>query len=365
MQRIIVSVTNDLVTDQRVHRVCTTLVEMGYDILLIGRKLPGSIPLERNYSIKRIHLFFNKGFLFYAEYNIRLFFKLLFSKKDILLSNDLDTLLPNFLVSKLLNKKLVFDSHELFSEIPELVDRPRVKWFWKRLEKWMIPKLRNCYTVSESITNYYKCKYGTNFKLIRNFPIKEVPMPAKTSLQGIEEKKVILYQGAVNIGRGLELMIETMPFIKNAIFVIAGDGDILEELRSKVMKDNIEDKVWFLGRLSPEELKEITRIATIGISLEEDMGLNYRYALSNKLFDYIQARVPVLVSDLPEMKKLVEEFDVGIVLKERAPETLANMINVIIEKDKDKWQNQLKKAANELIWQKESVKLKALFQSLK
>ena len=74
-------------------------------------------------------LLFNKGFLFYAEYNFRLFFLLLFSKKDILLSNDADTLLANFLASKLQNKKLVFDSHELFSEVPELVEKPFVKSF--------------------------------------------------------------------------------------------------------------------------------------------------------------------------------------------------------------------------------------------
>ncbi|NNC70334.1 MAG: glycosyltransferase, partial [Flavobacteriaceae bacterium] len=170
MQRVLVSVTNDLTYDQRVHRVCTTLVKMGYEILLIGRRLPNSKPLERAYSFKRFKLFFNKGFLFYAEYNLRLFFKLLFTKKDILLANDIDTLLPNFFVCKLLNKKLVFDSHELFSEVPELTNRPVVKWFWKKLEESIIPNLKNCYTVSQSIADHYKNLYTTNFKIIRNYP---------------------------------------------------------------------------------------------------------------------------------------------------------------------------------------------------
>ncbi len=105
LKRIIVSVSNDLATDQRIEKICATLQELNYDILLVGRKLKNSLPLYRNYKTKRIHLFFNKGFLFYAEYNIRLFFLLLFSKKEILLANDLDTLLPNFLVSIIQKKK--------------------------------------------------------------------------------------------------------------------------------------------------------------------------------------------------------------------------------------------------------------------
>jgi hypothetical protein len=101
LKQIIVSVTNDITTDQRVHKVCTTLIEMNFNVTVIGRKLKNSIPLKRTYITYRFHLVFNKGFLFYAEYNFRLFFKLLFTKKDILLANDLDTLLPNYLVSRI------------------------------------------------------------------------------------------------------------------------------------------------------------------------------------------------------------------------------------------------------------------------
>lgn len=311
-------------------------------------------------------MLFSEGFLFYAEYNLRLFFKLLFVKKDVLLANDLDTLLPNFLVSRLQRKKLVFDSHELFSEIPELINRPRVKRFWNWLEKRIIPKLKNCYTVSESIASHYKNLYTTDFQVIKNYPKKGNNEFKKFDFPfDVLGNKLIIYQGAVNVGRGLELMIEAMKLIDNAIFLIVGDGDITEELQLKVSKQTLENKVKFLGKIPPETLRSITAIVDIGISLEEDLGLNYRYALPNKLFDYIQAKVPVLVSDLPEIRKIAENYDVGLILKDRTPESLANAIDHILKKDKSNWQNQLNKAANELIWEKESAKLKTLFKKLK
>src|SRR5690349_8034714 len=120
-RRVVVSVINDLVTDQRVNRTCRELHEMGYEVLLVGRKLPGSMPMPSTaYSSRRMRLIFTTGALFYAAFNTRLFFKLLFTKAHILWSNDLDTLLANRWAAKLKGKPIVFDSHEFFTEVPEL-----------------------------------------------------------------------------------------------------------------------------------------------------------------------------------------------------------------------------------------------------
>ncbi|MDG2194252.1 MAG: glycosyltransferase, partial [Polaribacter sp.] len=301
MKKIIVSVTNDLTTDQRVDKICAFLLEHNFDVLLIGRKLPGSLPIQRNYKTKRLSLFFNKGFLFYAEFNIRLFLTLLFSKKDLLLSNDIDTLVANFLISKIQYKKLVYDSHELFTEIPELIHRPFVRKCWLNIEKWILPKLKNTYTVSNSIAQYYNKKYDTNFKVIRNLPLQKKVTPSKFPFV-LENKKILLYQGATNIGRGLELMIDSMAYLKNHVFIIIGTGDIFTELQQKTKQLDLNGSVKFLGKLEPKELQKLTPLADLGISLEENLGLSYRYSLPNKIFDYIQAEVPVLVSNLPEMK---------------------------------------------------------------
>ena len=359
MKRIIVTVSNDLVTDQRVHKMCCTLIEMGYDLLLIGRKHGSQETLYRDYATKRISMLFHRGFLFYAELNLRLFFLLLFTKKEVLFSNDLDTLIPNYFVAKLQRKELIFDSHELFSEIPELKHRKLIKQFWLTIERWILPKLTKVITVSDAIKKHYKNLYGIEAVVIRNLPLEKsvhqqsFPFPT-------ENKNIILYQGAVNIGRGIELMIETIKLLDNCVLVIIGAGDIIEVLKQKVSSQTLKNKVRFMGKVLPKDLKQFTPNATIGLSLEEDIGLNYRYALPNKLFDYIQAEVPVIVADLPEMKKLVETYQVGEILWERSPKSLAKLILKVISNN---YTIALQKAKRELTWTREKDKLIRLLNS--
>ena len=361
LKKIIVSITNDISTDQRVEKVCNTLLNAGYEILLIGKKNENSKPLERNYSTKRISVFFKKGILFYAEFNLKLFFTLLFTKKNMLLANDLDTLLPNYLVSLLQRKKIVYDSHELFPEIPELVNRPFAKKIWTVLEKTILPKLKNTYTVCNSIAAFYNDKYATDFKAIINLPTKKTIVKTTFPFNYTDEK-IILYQGAINVGRGLELMIETMSFLENCIFVIIGDGDIFESLKEKAITKNLTHKVYFLGRKNPKELHKITPLANLGISIEEDLGLNYRFALPNKIFDYIQANVPILVSDLPEMKSVVLNYKVGEIVTNRDPKKLAHQIENLLKKD---FSITLQKAKETLIWEHQEELLLSIFKEAK
>lgn len=364
MKRIIVSVTNDLTTDQRVHRVCSTLQQMNFEVLLIGRKLSTSRELHRKYKTIRFNLFFNNGFLFYAEFNLRLFFKLLFLKKSLLLSNDLDSLLPNYLVSRFSDVKLVYDSHELFTEVPELIDRPFIQNIWLRIESNILPKLKNNYTVCDSIASYYQKKYNTKFKVIRNLPY-QIKINEKYTLPiNCNEKKIILYQGAINKGRGLELIIDSMELVSNSILLIVGDGDILKDLKEKVFNLNLEKRVKFISKQKPKELKNLTPLADLGISIEEDLGLNYRFALPNKLFDYIQAKIPVLVSNLSEMKKIISNYNVGEVIIDRSPKALAQQINEILKKGKGHYSKHLEIARNELNWENESKKLIEIFKNL-
>ena len=362
-KRIIVSVTSDLVSDNRVHKVCTTLHNMGFEVLLVGRKLPKSLNLDKRvYSTKRFSLLFHKGVQFYAAYNFRLFCFLIFSKFDLLLANDLDTLPANFLASKIKGKPLVYDSHEYFTEVPELINRPKVKKVWEWLESKMVPKIKTAYTVCNSIAQIYTEKYGTPFKVVRNIPISAKIPFKKKSIENPE--KIILYQGAVNIGRGLEQAILAMKFIENAKLIIAGDGDIKTDLETLTVQENLQNKVGFTGRLSFEELTKLTPQADLGLSIEEDLGLNYRFALPNKLFDYIQSGVPVLITNLPEMAAIVNQYKIGEITDSLEPTHLAEKINdALNNKEKRKiWAENLRVAAKELTWENEEIAIQAIFR---
>lgn len=334
---------------------------MGFSVLLIGRKLPHSISVNsRDYQTKRFKLLFKTGPIFYAEFNFRLFIFLLFSKFDVLLANDLDSLTANFVASKIRNKPLVYDSHEYFTEMPELINRPKVQRIWKWLESRMLPKIKLAYTVCNSIAKIYSKEYRNEFKVVRNVPVK-----SKMQLIGNlkDTKKVVLYQGAVNIGRGLEQAILAMKFIDGAKLIIAGDGDIKNRLENLVKKEHLQNKVEFKGRLAIDELNKLTPKANLGLSIEEDLGLNYRFALPNKLFDYIQARVPVLVTDLPEMTAIVNQYKVGDVTASLDPNILAEKIESALfnSKKQEVWQKNLEVAAKELIWENEEKVLKDIF----
>jgi len=361
-RRIIVSVTNDLVSDNRVHKVCTTLLQMGFDVLLVGRKLPASNPVQRAYSTKRMRLIFKKGPCFYAEYNFRLFLLLLLTKTNILLSNDLDSLTANFLVSRLKRVPLVYDSHEYFTQVPELVNRPRIQKIWESLERKMVPNVKFAYTVCDSIANVYHEKYGTDFKVVRNLPqAREIKSQKKEF-----DKKRILYQGAVNVARGLEQAIRAMHHVENAELVIAGDGDIKTELEELVKTEKLENKVRFTGRLPLEKLHEITVQADLGLSIEEDFGLNYRFALPNKLFDYIQAQVPVLVTNLPEMTAIVKKYKIGAITDSLEPIQLALRISDALfnERERKIWKENLPAASKELVWENEEKVLEKIFLNI-
>jgi glycosyltransferase involved in cell wall biosynthesis len=301
--------------------------------------------------------------LFYANLNIRLFFYLICSRAQIILSNDLDTLPACFAVSRIRRRKLVFDSHELFPEVPELVHRPKVRKIWMGLEKFLVPRVNYGLTVCDSIAEYYQKTYDVVFVTIRNLARFRYDHEFE-GITGKKDKPVVLYQGALNLGRGLELAIESMQYLENAKLLIVGNGDIKEKLTELADDLGLMGRVEFLARVPFEQLWPYTASAEVGISLEEDLGLNYQYALPNKLFDYIQARIPVVVSDLPEMSSVVEHYRIGKILRERTPQKLAELIreSILARKKDKKLISDIELAARELCWEKEEDKLISLFK---
>jgi glycosyltransferase involved in cell wall biosynthesis len=366
-KKVIVSVINDLVTDQRVAKVCQSLTNMGFEILLVGRKLKNSLPLDnRPYKTHRMRLLFTKGPLFYIEFNKRLFFLLLFKKAELLVSNDLDTLLPNYLISKIKGIPLIYDSHEYFTEVPELVNRKRVQKIWKSIECWIFPKLKNVITVNDSIADLYENEYGIRPKVVRNIPLSRKLIKSKTREElGLPtDKFILILQGSgINIDRGTEEMVEAMQYIHKAILLIVGGGDVIGILKRKVDELSIHDKVIFKPKQLYQDLMQYTANADIGLTLDKDTNLNYRFSLPNKLFDYIHAGIPVLASPLPEINKIIDHYNIGDFIPSHDPKQIAQKVNEIIENKEiiAVWKKNIKFAIQDLSWETEEHMLKQVY----
>jgi len=368
-KRVIVSVINDLVTDVRVKKSCDELVGLGYDVLLVGRKLPHSSSLPNwTYRSVRMNLVFTKGVLFYLFFNFRLFFLLLFRKADLLLANDLDTLLPNYLISKIKRIPLVYDSHELFCEVPELMDAPLKKKTWEWLEAWIVPKLKYAITVNQSIADVFNSKYGITFSVVRNIPPVLPVFHAKTKqeLNMPMNKHIFILQGAgINVDRGAEELILAMKYIDNAVLYVIGSGDVWQDLVKLVTEKGLDKKVILIPKLPKEELLNYTRLADIGIAIDKDTNLNYRYSLPNKLFDYIHAEVPILASKMVEIENVIKKFDIGDFIDDHDPQHIAEKLNgMLLSPNYKKWKENLKHAKNVLTWDEEKKTFIQIIQSI-
>ena len=306
--RIICTVTTDLTYDQRMQRICSSLTKSGYEVTLVGRKLAHSQPLKQeSYRQKRLSCFINKGKFFYLEYNFRLFLYLLFKKVNIINSIDLDTIVAGFLSSKIRKKQFTYDAHEYFTEVIELIDRPKTRRLWKRIESKIIPKLKHGYTVNQSLAALYLTEYNIPFQVIRNVPVLEkLDLPTDRS-----SVPYLIYIGAVNAGRGIEETIQAMQQL-DCKLMICGDGDIYGEMVKLTAELNLQNKIEFKGYVEPKELKRLTREAFAGVLLLENKGKSYYYSLANKFFDYAHAEIPQLVIEFPEYVNIMNKYKVGL-----------------------------------------------------
>ncbi|MBM77468.1 MAG: glycosyltransferase [Crocinitomicaceae bacterium] len=356
---IIVSVSNDLSHDQRVAKVCNSLHLQGYEILLVGRKLKDSQNIQRDYKTHRIKLMFNRGALFYAEFNIRLFFYLLFKKTDVYHSNDLDTLLANWFLALFKRKKIVYDTHEYFTGVPEIQNRPIVKWSWTLIEKIIFPKLKTVFTVNNSIATLYENDYGNRPKVLRNLPTKHQIIKTKNrkDLNLPSNKIVVILQGAgINVDRGSEELVEAVYNSDNIFLCVVGSGDVIPILKKRIELDqSLSKKVMFINKLPYEEMMQYTLNSNVGVSLDKDTNINYKFSLPNKIFDYMKAGIPILATDLVEVSNVIAKYEVGLSIKDLEPDTIISGIEKLSKQQiEGVFANNFSKALFDLNWEKES-----------
>lgn len=344
-------------------RVCHSLQAAGYDVTLVGRQQPRSLPLvERSFRQERLACWRQAGKLFYLEYNLRLLWYLFWRKPDIVNAVDLDTLLPGYLVTLWWGRICVYDAHEYFTEVPEVVRRPLVQSAWSALADWVIPRLKYAYTVGPGLAAIMSKRYGIPFGVVRNLPLRQersFPPPHATSGQ-----KVILYQGMLNEGRGLATAILALKQIREStnhdlVLWLAGHGDVQEDLEKLVSTEGLEDQVRFLGFITPEELPKLTAQAWLGLNLLANTGLSYYYSLANKTFDYIQAGLPGLHADFPEYRALQEQYDTFLLVNDLDVDLVAEAIMSLLD-DPERYAQLVahnRAAAAVLTWEQEEAVL--------
>lgn len=367
VKHITVLVSNDLQHDQRVSKVCNTLLEMGFRITLVGRIMSDSTSFSRPYETKRFRLPFHTGALFYAALNVRLFFYLLFKRTDIIVANDLDTLLPAFLIARMKGKELVYDSHEYFTEAEGLTNRPFPKRVWLTIEGFIFPKLKHIITVNETIAGIYRALYHVPVHVVRNVPLlrNEVVHASREALGLPTDKRIILLQGAyIDPDRGGMELALSMEFLPSALLLIIGSGRDLHNIKRIVEEKNLHNRVRFIAKLPFQELQQYTAIADVGVSLDKPLHLNYAYSLPNKLFDYIHAGLPVLVSDLPELRRVVETYKIGAVVRHVEPQEIAASLQRMFDGGElGEWRKNAIHAAQELNWQREQEVVRSVYSA--
>jgi glycosyltransferase involved in cell wall biosynthesis len=347
--KVIITITNDITHDQRMIKTAHTLISLGYEVEIIGRIRPNSKELvDTKYNTTRLKCVFDSGKLFYIEYNIRLYLYLRKQQFGNIIAVDLDTIIPSYYAGKKAKATLYYDAHEYFTEVPEVTDRPMVKRIWKWIEKTYLPKYDYIYTVCESIADLFYSEYKKPCAVIRNVPFRNTK-----NNESSKSEKYILYQGALNVGRGLEAMIAAMKSIEGVVLKIAGDGDICEELKSLVTENNLSNKVFFLGNLSPTDLREVTAGAYIGVNLLENKGLNYYYSLANKFFDYIQLGIPSVNMNFPEYIIVVDQYQCAVLIDDLEPTTIIHSVNHLLNDQikYDRIKSQCLIASADLCWE--------------
>ncbi|PWT99565.1 MAG: group 1 glycosyl transferase [Bacteroidetes bacterium] len=342
-------------------RICNSLQAAAYDVILVGRKWKDSPELfTTTFRQIRLTCIFKKGKIAYLEYNFKLFFFLLFRKIDLICAIDLDTILPCYFISKIKRIPRVYDAHELFCEMKEVVSRPMIHKIWKRIEKFTVPKFRHGYTVNEMIAEEFRKMYGLSYETIKNVPrLKEMERPQEDG-QGF-----IIYQGAVNEGRSFETLIPAMKDV-NSILKIYGDGNFLEQSKNLVQNLGLENKIKFEGKLKPTDLKKITAEAKIGMTLFENNGLSNYYSLANRFFDYIHAEIPQVCVDYPCYHQINEKFEIGLLIKEPTQEEISRAANNLLQDQVlyKRLKENCRKAKQVLNWQTEEIKLIAFYKNI-
>ena len=363
-KKVLITFLGNLNYDTRCKNLFDTLSSNNFEVQFLGFDWLTKGFEEKLGDISIFKL--KKGFFsipFYLKFIWHLKLKLIATKASIIFTEDIYTLPFVVFFGKLKRAKIYYDSRELFGYLAGLKDKKFKQLFWKLVEKIFIKRADYVIVTGPMDGEFLKKKYNLkNIILLRNLPRyykSLLKLDLHSQLKIDKTKKIILYQGVLLKGRGIEKIFSVLKMLHNHVFLIAGGGEEKEIFKQLCVKMDLVDQVYFLGKYTQDELPKVTVSADIGVSLIENLSTSYYYALPNKLFEYIMAEVPVIVSNLPQMKEIIDEYDVGLAIDiDNKNELLSAIKKLTDEKSfyESKKQN-CRIASQELNWEKEVTTL--------
>ena len=355
-----ISFLGNAIYDSRVSNLLKSLTGKGISTSVISFDWDRKFIENRDSSIKIFFITKSKfSLLFYLKFSFLLLRTLLKTKAGYYFAEDIYTLPFVYFIGKIRKAKIIYDSRELYPFLSGLRNRKVIQWLIKKIEKFFITKVDNILTTGKMDSQFLNDYYGINNTIVlRNLPAYKTNIP-KIDLHkkfGIPyENRIILYQGVLSEGRGIELIFNALKILPDYAFVILGEGAFKEKFTGLSKKLNLSNRVHFSGMIPQDKLLNYTAGADLGIALIENISKSYFYALPNKLFEYIMAGIPVIVSDLPQMKNIIETYNVGKIVVDLQPENIADTIDSFLQNksEVEKLRRNCIVAAKNLNWEKE------------
>ena len=266
--------------------------------------------------------------------------------------------------------RLVYDARELYPHVGATAGRPWARLFWYLIEGLYIRRADVVLTVNESIAR----RLARVYRIARPTVIPNTPTTQRVTRTnwlrkqtGLSEKLVlVLYQGYLKKGRGCERLVAAMPDVDGAALVFLGEGPLQSALEAQVRRLGLEGRVRFLPMVPPDELLRATASADVGACLIEGLTLSLRLALPNKLFEYLMAGLPVLASDLPELRRVVDGCDVGRLVNWRDPSALVEALREMVQhpERRARWASHAPRVLETFNWEAASERLQRIYRAL-
>lgn len=377
MTNVIMAVHSDYVHDRRVRNQATALVEAGYEVtvLCVGTSITKGVCHVTSTDFDGVHLLihhlrYHAGKKRFREM-MRAFSKTMTQMNAAVVhAHDLDTLIPCSKAAAKMNAKLVYDSHELYTESIHVAHRPVTKLIWRVIELLHISKADAIITVCRGIAEELKERYSLQVSpyVVRNFsdkPNNPTNLYQPTELIDFKRyhAKCLLYQGYIQRGRGLDTAIEALVGLPDWGLVVCGQGPYESALKKKAQELQVEDQILWMGQLDHDTLFIVTSSCDLGLCLIEPLSLSYYYALPNKLIEYVQAGLPVVGSNLPEIQRIMNDYFIGWILSDAA-DLQALMKSLDTLKNDKKLAVGMVLASESLNWQQEKIEFLSIYSTL-